>query len=101
MRSRADPNGCFSDELGRQLHPALFGIEVRFKENYVFEAAVGIHGSSYRYDREVPILFFGGAVKPGVVMGSPNTVDVAPTLAALSGVPVPDEVDGKVLEVSE
>lgn len=85
----------------RQLHPALFGIEVQFEPNTVFDAAVGIHGSPYDYDREVPILFFGGGVAPGVVLASPNTIDLAPTLANLAGVPIPEDVDGKILEVSK
>ncbi len=85
----------------RQLHPALFGIEVRFPENTIFEAATSVHGSPYDYDREVPIIFFGGPVTPGVDLSSPKTIDIAPTLAALSGVPVPDGLDGEVLEVSK
>lgn len=85
----------------RQLHPALFGIEVRFPKNTVFEAATTIHGSSYDYDREVPVLFFGGPVSAGTDSAIPNTIDVAPTLASLAGVPVPEDVDGKILEVSK
>lgn len=83
----------------RQLHPALFGVEVRFKEGYVIEAATGIHGSPYDYDREVPLIFFGAGIKSGIISLKPKTVDIAPTLAALAGVAAPDDIDGHALEI--
>jgi len=55
------------------------------------------HGSPWDYDRRVPILFWW----PGVSADDRNepieTVDIAPTLAAIAHVPAP-QVDGKCLE---
>jgi len=85
----------------RQLHPALFGIEVRFKENMIFEAATAVHGSPYDYDRQVPIILFGGSIKAAVDPASPNTIDIAPTLATLAGIEVPENVDGNTLEIQK
>ncbi len=55
------------------------------------------HGTPYLYDREVPIVFFGPEVEPGAVGGPARTIDVAPTLARELGIPVPDDLDGRVL----
>jgi hypothetical protein len=55
------------------------------------------HGTPYRYDRAVPILLFGPGVRPGRDPSPARTVDVAPTLARLVGVPVPGDVDGHPL----
>ena len=56
------------------------------------------HGSPWDHDRRVPILFWwkgARAAQPGDAI---ETVDIAPTLAAITGVPTP-MVDGKCLAV--
>lgn len=55
------------------------------------------HGTPYLYDRAVPLLFFGPGVEPGTVRGKARTVDLAPTLAGMLGVPTPAELDGEPL----
>ena len=78
-------------------HPANWGIVVEYTENTQLWTAGSAHGSSYRYDREVPIVLLGADIEP-VVMDTPaGTVDVAPTLAALAGISFPDTVDGAPL----
>jgi len=52
------------------------------------------HGSPYYYDRHVPLIFFGTGVGKGVSDDPVHTVDVAPTLARLAGIPVPEDLDG-------
>ena len=54
------------------------------------------HGTVYRYDRHVPIVFWGG-VPSGVVNRHVRTVDIAPTLARLLRVPPPGGLDGGIL----
>jgi arylsulfatase A-like enzyme len=47
------------------------------------------HGSPYDYDRRVPLLFWRKGL-PGMEQPQPvETVDIAPTLAALIGLKVP------------
>jgi len=52
------------------------------------------HGSPYAYDTHVPILIAGTGVRAGRIEERVHTVDLAPTLAGLLGLPVPPELDG-------
>jgi predicted AlkP superfamily pyrophosphatase or phosphodiesterase len=54
------------------------------------------HGSPQAYDREVPVLLFGGNIKAGRYAEPASPVDLVPTLAALAGVQMP-KTDGRVL----
>lgn len=55
------------------------------------------HGTWYRYDRMVPLVFFGGGVKKGETPFA-TAVDVAPTLASHLGVPPPSATQGTRLQ---
>jgi predicted AlkP superfamily pyrophosphatase or phosphodiesterase len=56
------------------------------------------HGSPWDYDRRVPILFWRTGIGPERRPEPIETVDIAPTLAAMAGVPTP-QVDGHCLAV--
>ncbi len=59
---------------------------------------VATHGSFWDYDRRVPILFWRKGMAPATPDRAIETVDIAPTLAAMAGFPiVAGEVDGKCL----
>jgi predicted AlkP superfamily pyrophosphatase or phosphodiesterase len=58
--------------------------------------AVATHGTLHPYDQRVPVLFFGAGVKPGAHPDAATPADIAPTLAAIAGVPL-GPVDGHVL----
>ncbi len=61
---------------------------------------VATHGSVWDYDRRVPILFWRKGIKRFEQPLSVMTVDIAPTLAALIGLPVPTgEMDGRCLDL--
>jgi len=55
------------------------------------------HGSPWRYDTFVPIVFAGAGVPAQRVHRKVRTVDVAPTLAALLGIKPPSGAVGNVL----
>ncbi|MBL9037446.1 MAG: alkaline phosphatase family protein, partial [Archangium sp.] len=55
------------------------------------------HGSAYGYDRLVPLVFFGGALRQ-TRAGDARVIDLAPTMAALLGVPSPAAARGQVLD---
>jgi predicted AlkP superfamily pyrophosphatase or phosphodiesterase len=61
---------------------------------------IATHGSPWGYDRRVPILFWWKGVR-GFEQPMPvETVDIAPTLAALIGLRIPQgEMDGRALTV--
>ncbi len=75
------------------------GVLFRYVEGYypsTSERGTG-HGTPYHYDRLVPLIFYGTGVEPGISEEPVRTVDVAPTLASLAGIPWPTDVDGKPL----
>jgi predicted AlkP superfamily pyrophosphatase or phosphodiesterase len=54
------------------------------------------HGTPYNYDQHVPVLFMGFGIRPGEYFDGITPADIAPTLAALSGVTLVSR-DGRVL----
>jgi len=53
------------------------------------------HGTPYAYDSQVPVVFAGKGIKPGVYLEELDPVDVAPTLAALMEMGMPAAAEGK------
>ncbi len=56
--------------------------------------ATATHGSPYDQDAHVPIIFYGPRIKPGRYTTFARTVDMAPTLARILGVPPTEKLDG-------
>ena len=63
-------------------------------------AYIATHGSAWDYDRRVPMLFWRKGL-PGFEQPQPvETVDIAPTLAAILGLTLPDGTfDGRCLDL--
>jgi arylsulfatase A-like enzyme len=76
---------------------AAAGLMVRLRRGTMIDLDRTIHGSPYRYDRRVPIIFLGAGVPRGVSDAPARTVDVAPTLARLLAIPVPVPISGRAL----
>ncbi len=55
------------------------------------------HGSPHPYDTHVPLIFAGPGVPAAAIAGRVATVDLAPTLAALLGLPPLEGIDGASL----
>lgn len=55
------------------------------------------HGSPYDYDAHVPLVLYGLGIAPGRRSETVRTVDLAPTLAFIAGVPPTERLDGKIL----
>ncbi|MHA6722772.1 alkaline phosphatase family protein [Sphingomonas sp. RS2018] len=63
--------------------------------------SVATHGSFWDYDRRVPILFWRKGIAGYEQPLGVETVDIAPTLAALIRLPLPaGEVDGRCLDLA-
>jgi predicted AlkP superfamily pyrophosphatase or phosphodiesterase len=69
----------------------------RLVEGAIHSSDATTHGSPYRYDRHVPLIIMGRGVPPGTTDEPARTVDLAPTLAELAGIPYPDGLDGRPL----
>ena len=66
---------------------------------FLFErgAIAAIHGSPWRYDTHVPLLFAGPGIQPATLHRLVHPIDVAPTLSALLDMAPPAAAQGKVL----
>jgi len=72
--------------------PDLF---VQLKEYYLGELSRGTtHGSPYQYDTHVPLVILFRGLQPAEISTRVHTVDLAPTLASLLGIPTPGNLDG-------
>ena len=56
------------------------------------------HGTPYRYDTHIPIMFWGTGVGHATISAPAHSVDIAPTLARFLGIPHPATVDGEPLK---
>jgi type I phosphodiesterase/nucleotide pyrophosphatase len=66
------------------------------KPGWMFSGVGTTHGSATPDDQRVPILFLGRGVRPGRVDQPATPADVAPTLAAICGISMPD-AEGRAL----
>jgi len=95
----ADPN----DEgmIGRFRRSYFEGrspdVMLHLEPNHIVGGATATHGSAHWYDMQVPLVFMGPGISPGWYDRRVRTVDIAPTLARLLGIPAPDDLDGRPL----
>lgn len=69
---------------------------LQFDEHFLpSNYAEATHGTPYEYDRHVPLMFLLGGVAAGYSDEPVATADLAPTLAALAGIPAPPGLDGR------
>ena len=61
------------------------------KPGWMFFASGATHGSATADDQRVPMLFYGRGIKPGKYQDAATPADLAPTLAAASGLSMKTE----------
>jgi hypothetical protein len=86
--------------MTRSFHPSRSGnLYYTLTEYWLADAGrTGAdHGSTWRNDQEVPLLWFGRGILAGVHPGPADIADIAPTLSALLGVGPPGGATGRVL----
>lgn len=82
----------FFNSFHSERSPDLF---VQLKEFHLDSIWPGTsHGSPYEYDTHVPMLILFPGISPATIEKRVNTVDLAPTLASLLNVPMPENLDG-------
>jgi hypothetical protein len=85
----------------RSYYPGRGGDLYYFLEPYwlVTDRPTGTgHGSMWRYDQQVPLLWLGPGIRPGTYRGPADVADLAPTLAAMLGLVAPGGAQGRVLD---
>ncbi len=63
---------------------------------WITSTSTTTHGTGHRYDTRVPLLLYGFGSKKGEYLAPAAPIDLAPTLAFLTGVTLPDAM-GRVL----
>ena len=69
---------------------------VVMKPGWIYGTDGANHGSPNPYDRRVPVLLYGAGVRQGTYTTWASPADLAPTLALLAGITLPD-AQGRVL----
>jgi hypothetical protein len=65
---------------------------------YLYDASGTTHGTPFNYDTHVPVIFMGAGIKSGHYFQRIAPNDIAPTLAAITGVQEPSGSVGRVLQ---
>ena len=63
---------------------------------WITSSSTTTHGTGHRYDTRVPVVMFGHGIKKGEYLQPAAPIDLAPTLAFLTGITLPDAM-GRVL----
>jgi hypothetical protein len=88
-------------QIRRNTHPSRSGDIYIVQAPYWFlyeKGPIGaVHGTPWRYDTYVPIMFAGANVAPQTIHRQVHPVDVAPTLAAFLGIKPPSSAVGRPL----
>jgi predicted AlkP superfamily pyrophosphatase or phosphodiesterase len=63
---------------------------------WITSSSTTTHGTGHRYDTRVPLMLYGFGIKKGQYLDQVAPIDLAPTLALLTGVTLPDAM-GRVL----
>jgi len=102
--ARGQPRDSFEVMERRSMYPGrvsgLFareGVEVRFRPGVLRGPRGSSHGTAWWYDRHVPMIFMGAGIPAARDKGRAETVDFAPTMAAMLRIPYPADLDGRVL----
>jgi hypothetical protein len=101
----ADGECSIHDDWERRFRNSFFpgrsgDVMLSYRPDYIedYEAGRGIsYGSLYNYDIRVPLCFYGPQFRTRLVEYPVEAIDVAPTLARASGMPVPSSSTGRVL----
>ncbi len=103
LRTANLPDTLMNRAILRNFHPKRSGdIYIVFEPNVFINDFDGLtvastHGSPWRYDTFVPVMFAGAGLQPQSVSRTMTPYDIAPTLAAYLGVKPPSASIGNPL----
>jgi len=96
------PKGRMSDAVTMGYSPERSGDVILIAKpfQYATTSSTGTtHGTVYTYDTNVPIVFAGKLVRPGMYTERADVRDIAPTLALMLGQGAPAAAEGTVLDI--
>lgn len=92
------PPDAIGRRIARSYHLQRSGdLEIVLQPYWIRSTRGTTHGTPYRYDANVPLVFMGPGIRPGTYHHPVAVNDLAPTVAALVGVPAPGGSSGRVL----
>ena len=103
LREGSLPDNALMQAVLNNYHPGRSGdIYLVFQPEWFINDMDGLsvtvtHGSPWRYDTFVPILFAGQGIAPQTVSRRVHTIDVALTLSIIAGTRPPSGATGEVL----
>src|SRR5687768_15483837 len=71
-------------------------VKVLARAYWIYSTSTTTHGTGHGYDTRVPVILFGAGIKPGEYLAPSSPIDIAPTIAFLSGITLPNAM-GRVL----
>lgn len=72
---------------------------VVLRENFTSSTDAASHGTEHAYDRRVPVILFGAHIERGRFAGAASPLDIAPTLARITGITL-DRAYGRSLDAA-
>lgn len=90
----------YGEKIQNSFYPKRSGdLTINLMPGWIEErpGKVSLSGSLYEYDTHVPLLFLGGNIPSATVERSVDMTSVAPTLARLMRITVPNAATGEVL----
>lgn len=104
IESHATPDAPFLDAVRKGWHSERSAdLQVVTRAGWMLSSypTGTTHGSPHPYDTHVPVLFYGPRwVKPGRIDARVEVIDIAPTLAAMLGLPAPSSAEGRPLPIA-
>ena len=105
LKSLEAVDGIWYDEGLDDIHirtPYTGDIVISLKPPYeafsrVKPPTVGTHGGLQQ--RFVPLIFFGPKIQRGLILENASLTDIVPTICEITGYPIPNDSQGKVLEI--
>lgn len=102
LSTRAHPDTAVYRQIANSFYAERFGnLYVLPRPNWVWgykrrKDGTG-HGTPYRYDTHVPLIFYGKGVRRGEFSQPVEIIDLAPTVSELLRTTRPNQVQGRVL----
>lgn len=93
------PSNAIARSVANGFHAQRNGNLVIVTEPFYFigEGVTTTHGSPYKYDTHVPVIFYGAGILAGKYPAVSSPADIAPTLASMLNLETPSNSVGRIL----